>query len=46
MECLLPYLGMVTVPHNNGRIRENVGLVRFHCIYVQIHRIVDTVNSR
>ena len=27
MECLLPYLSMVTVPHTyNGRIRENVGL--------------------
>ena len=27
MECLLPYLCMVTVPHNyNGRIREIVGL--------------------
>ena len=27
MECLLPYLCMVTVPHIiNGRIRENVGL--------------------
>ena len=27
MECLLPYLYMVTVPHiYNGRIRKNVGL--------------------
>ena len=27
IECLLPYLRMVTVPHiRNGRIRENVGL--------------------
>ena len=27
MECLLPYLSMVTVPHN-GWIRETVGLYR------------------
>ena len=26
MECLLPYLSMVTVLYCNGRIRENVGL--------------------
>ena len=27
LECLLPYLCMVTVPHiYNGQIRENVGL--------------------
>ena len=26
MECLLPYLCMVTAPHYNGRIRDNVGL--------------------
>ena len=26
MECLLPYLCMVTVHHNNGQIRENAGL--------------------
>ena len=27
MECLLPYLSMVTVPHiRNGQIRETVGL--------------------
>ena len=28
MENLLPYLCMVSVPHINGRIRENVGLQR------------------
>ena len=41
MECLIPYLYMVTVPHYNGQIRENVrswldyssvGLAKFHCI--------------
>ena len=37
MECLLPYLCMVTVPHimvGLERMLEyrGVGLVRFHCI--------------
>ena len=36
MECLLPYLCMVTVPHIMVRLERmldyrGVGLVRFHC---------------
>ena len=36
MECLLPYLCMVTVPHLMVRLERmldyrGVGLVRFHC---------------
>ena len=39
MECLLPYLCMVTVPHIMVRLERmldyrGVGLERFHCIYV------------
>ena len=39
MECLLPYLCMVTVPHIMVGLERmldyrGVGLVRFHCIYV------------
>ena len=42
MECLLPYLSMVTVPHIMVRIESmldyrGVGLVRFHCTYVSMH---------
>ena len=38
MECLLPYLSMVTVPHIMVRLERmldyrGVGLERFHCIY-------------
>ena len=41
MECLLPYLYMVTVPHimvGLERILDyrGVGLVRFHCILVKM----------
>ena len=37
MECLLPYLSMVTVPHIMVRLERmldyrDVGLTRFHCI--------------
>ena len=36
MECLLPYLSMVTVPYMVGLERmldyRGVGLERFHCI--------------
>ena len=39
MECLLPYLSMVTVPHIMVGLERmldyrGVGLERFHCIYV------------
>ena len=39
MECLLPYLCMVTVPHIMVRLERmldyrSVGLVKFHCMYV------------
>ena len=38
MECLLPYLSMVTVPHIMVGLERmldyrGVGLERFHCIY-------------
>ena len=38
MECLIPYLSMVTVPHimvGLERISDyrDVGLARFHCMY-------------
>ena len=40
MECLLPYLCMVTVPHIMVGLERmlyyrGVGLVRFHCMYVR-----------
>ena len=39
MECLLPYLCMVTVPHIMVGLERlldyrGVGLVRFHCMYL------------
>ena len=39
MECLLPYLCMVTVPHIMVGLERmldyrGVGLERFHCIYI------------
>ena len=39
MECLLPYLCMVTVPHIMVRLERmldyrGVGLARFHCMYI------------
>ena len=42
MECLLPYLCMVTVPHIMVRLERmldyrGVGLVRFHCIRTSAH---------
>ena len=41
MECLLPYLCMVTVPHIMVRLERmldyrGVGLERFHCIHSSI----------
>ena len=41
MECLLPYLCMVTVPHimvGLERVLDyrGVGLERFHCMYVHL----------
>ena len=41
MECLLPYLSMVTVPHVMVGLERmldyrGVGLERFHCIYICI----------
>ena len=43
MECLLPYLSMVTVPHimvELGRmlVYRGVGLARFHCI--MLHKYI------
>ena len=48
MECLLPYLSMVTVPHIMVGLERmldyrGVGLERFHCIYI-IGLISHTVN--
>ena len=42
MECLLPYLSMVTVPHIMVRLERmldyrGVGLERFHCIQMHAH---------
>ena len=39
MECLLPYLCMVTVPYVMVRLERmldyrDVGLARFHCMYI------------
>ena len=47
MECLLPYLCMVTVPHIMVRLERmldyrGVGLARFHCI---IYTILCTLKS-
>ena len=44
MECLLPYLCMVTVPHIMVGLEKmldyrGVGLGRFHCIVVGIEKI-------
>ena len=41
MECLLPYLCMVTVPHIMVGLERmldyrGVGLARFHCIYLYV----------
>ena len=38
MECLLPYLSMVTVPHTTVGLErmldyKGVGLKRFHCMW-------------
>ena len=43
MECLLPYLCMVTVPHITVGLERmldyrDVGLERFHCTYVQVSK--------
>ena len=42
MECLLPYLGMVTVPHIMVGLERmlgyrGVGLERVHCIYIRLY---------
>ena len=42
MECLLPYLCMVTVPHVMVGLERmldyrGVGIARFHCIYIYIY---------
>ena len=44
MECLLPYLSMVTVPHTMVGLERmldyrGVGLERFHCIWYCVVRI-------
>ena len=41
MECLLPYLCMVTVPHIMVGLERmldyrGAGLARFHCMYVRM----------
>ena len=46
MECLLPYLSMVTVPHTMVGLERmlgyrGVGLERFHCICRLIYRYRD-----
>ena len=45
MECLLPYICIVTVPHIMVGLElmldyRGVGLVRFHCICTQIRFII------
>ena len=50
MECLLPYLCMVTVPHIMVRLERmldyrGVGLVRFHCIIMPIYTWVYILKS-
>ena len=42
MECLLPYLSMVTVPHIMVGLERmldyrSVGLERFHCSHCRLH---------
>ena len=42
MECLLPYLSMVTVPHIMVGLERmldyrGVGLERVHCIYIRLY---------
>ena len=42
MECLLPYICIVSVPHIRVRLERmldyrGVGLARFHCIYIYIY---------
>ena len=44
MECLLPYLCMVTVPHIMVGLERmldyrGVGLERLHCIYIYIYNM-------
>ena len=46
MECLLPYLCMVTVPHIMVGLERmldyrGVGLARFHCMYNRNNQIVN-----
>ena len=46
MECLLPYLCMVTVPHIMVGLERmldyrGVGLARFHCI----HKVCATMHT-
>ena len=49
MECLLPYLCMVTVPHIMVVLERmldyrGVRLARFHCTYVHIFMYVSTIS--
>ena len=53
MECLLPYLCMVTVPHIMVGLERmldyrGVGLARFHCIRTERHlnRLIDRQTDR
>ena len=45
MECLLPYLRMVTVPHIMVGLERmldyrGVRLARFHCIHILLHLVI------
>ena len=51
MECLLPYLRMVTVPHIMVGLERMLdyrgfGLERFHCMSVPVHWMVERQNSQ
>ena len=50
MECLLPYLCMVTVPRIMVGLERmldyrGVGLARFHCTMYHMDNVVDVVAS-
>ena len=50
MECLLPYLCMVTVPHIMVDLERmldyrGVGLARFHCILGKPYKIIVISNN-
>ena len=50
MECLLPYLSMVTVPHIMVGLERmldyrGVGLVRFHCTGILVQQWPDATGT-